>query len=101
MKTRFSLKFSSLEVKRGDQVLNLGEGTALEVETEYSAEEVIENIKSLPQLISVLKESTVEIAEAFTKFQRGETENACMREDNRVANEIKEGNAEFERNHRT
>ena len=97
MKNKFTFNFSSFELSQGDKKVTLGEGTSLTVETEYSPEEVIENIKSLPQIISTLKEAVCEVTKAISEFQKGETENSCNMETNRVDNSIRECDAEIKR----
>ena len=97
MKTTFRFKFASLEITKGDQKLTLGEGTSIDVENEYDVSEVVESIKSLPQIISVTKDAVLEIVKAASEFNTQQTENSIKHGDACAARDNAEKNADLER----
>lgn len=69
MKTTLKFSFPSLEIRKNDATLEIGEGTSLEFTQEYSAEEMLEIVKTKPQIISAIKTAVKEIVETIGEYE--------------------------------
>lgn len=70
MKTTLKFNFPSLEIRKNDATLEVGEGTSLEFTQEYSAEEMLEIVKTKPQIISAIKTAVKEIVECIGQYEK-------------------------------
>jgi len=70
MKTTLKFTFPTLEIRKNDAILTVGEGTSLEFQQEYAVEEVLEMTKSKPQIISSIKTAVKEIVECIGQYEK-------------------------------
>jgi hypothetical protein len=77
MKTTLKFNFPSLEIRKNDATLEVGEGTSLEFTQEYSAEEMLEIVKTKPQIISAIKTAVKEIVETIGEYENNTADVHC------------------------
>jgi len=86
MKTSFNFDLAGFEMTKGDQKITLNDGSKMNINIEYDPSEVLEYIKSLPQIVSVVKDAVNDVIKSAVEF--GKAEAAERRETSKLRAEI-------------
>ena len=100
MKFGYTINIASVEVTKGQDKISIGEGSNVHLEYEWDKDEMLEGIKSFPQIASAIKDAIIDVVKVAKEYNASETENWNSREKNSTDNRIRERDADYAREHR-
>jgi len=74
MKTTLKFNLPSVELRKDNGTLTVGEGTTFEFQQEYDVSEMLEIVKAQPMLISNIKNAIKEVIESIGKYENDTAE---------------------------